>query len=560
MARELILFLGAAIVLALPGVLLATIFGLGGRFLDRCTHGCCIGFALAICLGSICSEFNLRLFFPLWIGIGLLVLIFTLVRGAKPIIPVRSIELWTIAVIVVVAATRFAVALPRITPPTGDPAVFLVLAEKIQIAQHAAADWQPFDAASVTYPAGGAVLIALMSSISRLPLYTIYKDLQPLLGVLATAQIALFTRRLTKDDRAPLFAAFAFGMWAGVGSIDLLTGGGFAIELGMLLLVAALSAWLEDAHRFVRAAATCLFYAAMILSHHHTQLAGSAVVGVIFIWMIFRPATRREAQWLAISVLAAAILDGFFLVPFAAKIVSLKQTNALYSEPPAHLLWFIRRMGYAYLLAAAVGIIFWLGHRDRCHPAAFLSVLAVVGVFVLCEYILPQFVPARDKHHWTPFSPSHFLADLMFFLAPFAGIAISRVRLPNFAVLIAMLLIAASQRQIWRDLAEADDVGRDYVQACQWIRGNTSADSFVLEGDWGMYFSWRRGPRFRLPDSEQRDQRQSIADHIAFIVAGKTPPDSPQMEIVRIDQDGSSKLPVLWRSPSGLAVVRAFPK
>jgi hypothetical protein len=272
---------------------------------------------------------------------------------------------------------------------------------------------------------------------------------------------------------------------------------------------------------------------------------------------------RKEASLLIVSVLAAQALDVFFLIQFIARAGTISQTNALYSEPPLWLLWYVRRIGYAYLLAAAVGFFFWV-KVQRYRSSAICCLLAAGALFIVCEYILPHWVPRRDRFHWTPFSPSHFLADLVFFLAPFAGLAVStvqeRLRLPSAAVLIVMLAVSASQIEIWQDLIKSPDVGRDYVRACRWIRDHTSSDSFVMEGDWGTYLSWRRGIKFRLPDSEQRVAEQSTAQHIANILDGKTAPDSPEMKIVQIDPEGTSKLRVLWRSSSGLSVVQVWPK
>jgi hypothetical protein len=54
--------------------------------------------------------------------------------------------------------------------------------------------------------------------------------------------------------------------------------------------------------------------------------------------------------------------------------------------------------------------------------------------------------------------------------------------------------------------------------------------------------------------------RPSIEQHVADIMDGRTAPDSPEMKIVRIDPDGTAKLPVLWRSTGGLTVVQVWPK
>ena len=66
MVWELGCFLLAALVIMLPGVLLAGWLGLGESLVERASHGGVLGLAAACYLGSLVSHFDLRWFFPVW--------------------------------------------------------------------------------------------------------------------------------------------------------------------------------------------------------------------------------------------------------------------------------------------------------------------------------------------------------------------------------------------------------------------------------------------------------------------------------------------------------------
>src|SRR5208282_3184208 len=91
-----------------------------------------------------------------------------------------SIEAWAGLVILLVGVTRFAALLPQTFPRGWDPSFHMILAEKIRLTHHAIDDWSPFETAELNYPTGSHVLIVLISSLSKLPLQIVFKDLIPL--------------------------------------------------------------------------------------------------------------------------------------------------------------------------------------------------------------------------------------------------------------------------------------------------------------------------------------------------------------------------------------------
>jgi hypothetical protein len=506
MALELLRFLfGAALVLA-PGVMLAEALHLGTTRLARWTHGSTLGLAAAIYLASAIGHFDLNWFYPLWLALAMVSLtVFLMSRrtGGEN----SLIDRWMLPVLLIVAASRYALTFGRIVPEGVDPPVFLLLAKKIQVTHHAISDWRPFATAPLTYPTGGHALVAVLSSLSGLPLHTVFKNLIPLLGVLMTAQVYVFARRVTQNARAGLYAAAAYGWWAGDGSINFFGWGGLPNELALLLFLAMLSANLEHAPRLVRWAAASVLYAAVILVHHHTLLASGGVILALVLWMWPAPATRPAAALLALSVLAAAALDLFFLLPYAAKAATLSSTNVFHSEWRLNLWYSLENTGLPFVLTAAAGIALCArGRWARLHPAALVACAALLVMFIACEYVLPIWLSPHWRFQSTVFSPSHFLNDIVCFLAVFAGAAVAvvqdKLNLSTRAVLPAMMAVAASRLDSWRAMAAKTDLSPDYVRACQWIEINTPpATVFLADDNWGLYFAWRRSPWFQLPDS-----------------------------------------------------------
>jgi hypothetical protein len=462
MALELVRFFFAAAVIMAPGVWLAAVLGLGETRLARWTHGSCLGIALAIYLASAVSYFDLRWFYPLWIAGGLILLAMAWRRPVAPETD-RSVTGWMILVLLIVAATRYAVAVGRIAPEGVDPPIFLILAKKIQLTHHAIFDWLPFETARLNYPTGGHVLVAVLSSISGIPLHTVFTDLIPLLGVLMTAEVFVFTRRVTGDAAAGIYAALAYGMWAGDGSISFFIWGGLPNELAMLLFLATLSAWLERSPWRVRLIAASLLYAAVILTHHHTLLASGGVIAVVVAWMALRRANRADALLLALSALTASLLDIYFLAPALAKVATLPSTNVFHSEWRLNPWQSIQNTGLVFVAAAAAGIAFRARRpRTKIHPAAACACVALGGMFVACEYVLPIWLSPHWRFPTTVFSPSHFLNDIVCFLAVFAGTAVALVQrelgLARSSVVVMMLIAAVSQIDIWRSMAGGGDL------------------------------------------------------------------------------------------------------
>jgi hypothetical protein len=572
MILELSRLLGGTLVLMIPGILLAAALRLGRGRLERATYGSSLGLALAVYLASLLSHFNLRWFYPVWIALSLVsLLIYFAARRRRQIDSPRAAggSGPIFFILFLVAATRFAAALPQSLPRGDfDPTFHMILAKKIQITQHAISDWRPFENVSLNYPTGGHVLIVIVAAVSGLPLTTVFKDLIPLLGVLSTAQVFVFAKNAVADDWAALGAAGAYGLWADGGSINYYNWGGLPNELAMLFFLAMLSLWLEPGlPNRARIGAMALLYAAVILVHHHVMIASGAILVVLIAWERLRPTKPGSSRSLVIAILFAAILAGFFLLPYAARLATLHSTGVLRGgEPIVTPKMILQSLGYAFALFTAAGIYMWFAqHRWRGHPTVPCACAALLGMFVLCEYVWPVVQINRGLPPTNAFTPSRFLADMNYFLAAFAGIALASVvqtlNLPRASLIVLLMIGGLTEITQWREQFTPVNVPRGFVHAADWIQHNTPSSTIVLNlQNWTSYLTWRRSAQTPLPISEPLDGVVPQWRRVPLIISGDIPPDSPDQTIVEIisarDYAGQR---ILWQDGSGIMVVQLWP-
>lgn len=580
MAAELICFLAGSLTLLLPGIWLAGWAGVGQSIVEYCAYGSTLGLALAVYLASLVSHFNLEWFYPIWAAVALIGLIGWFTKGrARPSSRVDGHwEGWLLVILLVVGISRFWFVLPELLPEGWDPAFHMILARKIQLTQHAIGDWKPFADIPLNYPTGSHLLIVILSAITRLPLPTVFKDLIPFLGVLTTAQIYLLGRRMTGSAQIGFYSATAYGLWAWGGSIDYFHWGGLPNQLGMLLFLPVLSLWLDDrpipAERRICVVLMALLYAAVVLVHHHVMIVSGAILLVALIGQMIRPTSPGSWKILALGLIGAAVLDSFYLLPYALKASTIGSTRMMQlSERMLDAAELPASIGYLMCATAAIGIGLWMRRRFRCHPLAISAVLTLAGLFIGCEYIWPLLRWARGLGTATIFTPSRFLSDANYFLVFFAALPVAwaqkRWRLPTIRLFGLMLLGGLTQIGRWMDAPRGQDAmpNEGFIQACQWVAGHTSPSTIVVNLDqpmntraWAPYLTWRRCAYVPIPASEPVLDMNAVVDHANQIMNGSIPPDAPDMRIVRlVSQDKPHFGEVLWFDAAGDLVVQLWP-
>ena len=166
------------------------------------------------------------------------------IRRAHPAAatPLDHPAAWLAVLLVLVAVSRYAVAVQTTLPPGWDPTFHLLLASRIQESGQIIHDWRPFADAALNYPTASHTLLAVLSNTSQLDLHVVFRLIVPALGVLTTAAMYLFATRATGSPPIGLASAVAYGLWAWWGSIDYYRWGGLPNELGMLLFMASMAA------------------------------------------------------------------------------------------------------------------------------------------------------------------------------------------------------------------------------------------------------------------------------------------------------------------------------
>jgi uncharacterized membrane protein len=564
MAMELIRFLAGVLVLIVPGICVARALSLGNNFLERFANGSALGLAFAVYLASAVSYFDLRWFYPLWIVLGILAVVVSLRSRPKNN---TDGQVWMWLILCLVACTRFAVALPMTLPAgTFDPTFHLILARKIQITHHAINDWSPFANVQLNYPTGSHVLVVILAAFCRLPLETTYKNLIPFLGVLTTAQVYVFSRRITGNLVLAIYSAGIYGLWAWYGSIDYFRWGGLPNELAMLLFLAMLSLWLDHSRRsFVPMA---VLYASAVLAHHHVMVVSGALIAAIALWQELRHKDASSWKTLIGPVLVALGLAAFFLFPFAMRMTTFHSTGMVNDSEPqlpfSELPW---DFGYVVLPLALAGIVLCLTRVARCHSVLGVGSFALVILFVVGEDIIPLIMVALDRTAFTFFTPSRFLADLNYFLPIFAAIALGSIQqklhLPIWIVMLFIFIAPAADFVQWKHLISSKIPPSGFIQACQWIQQNTPPDTIVDNTPgWTTYLTWRRAATMQIPVSEPAADFHPQFQRIPLILSGRIPPDRPGMIIVAIREPASyTGGKILWQDPSsGALVVQEWPK
>ncbi len=570
--NEIAAFLGASLVLAIPGVLAVAVAAPRLRVGEHWSIGASTGLAAAAVAAVAIGHSSLRFFAPFWaLCFAATALAWWLRRGGGPRSAAprgrHAIGAWLGAVLLLVAVTRFWVASLHVLPPGGDPAFHLLLARKIALAQGMIFDWKPFQPVSLNYPVGSHFLVVLLSELGHLPLHGAFRLLCPLLGVLQTALVFHFTARATRHDEIALYAALVFGLWADYGSIGYYGWGGLPNQLGMCFLLALLTLLLEPRPSIGERAVMSVLLAGIAVCHHHVMVVSAFILATlaVFEWL------RRpdEARHLAIFEAAggAVVLAGIYLVPYAWKVTTLGSTyvfrfEEMFFDPRA----IARSLGWAFAACTSIGLALSLAdRRGRFDPVLRGAVVVLAVLFVLCEYVYRWLALRLLGHDYVAFTPSRFLTDLACFFAAYAGFALLRLREligRRTPVVLAALAVSLTLAPRWRELA-APTLPDGYLEAGEWIRTHTSADTIVMNTEpWTSYVTWRRNPAAPLPVSEPLAQTVAVGQEAQEILAGVRPPSSPAMKLVGIVPESrvAPGMRVLWRHPAGLVVVQVFPK
>jgi len=533
--------------------------------LDRWIWAGLAGLGAAIYLAVAASYAQLYLFFPLWIAAAAAAVV-AWVRSPRRAALTGPIDRTALLVFVVCAVPRFVVAAAHELPPGWDPTFHLVLARKILTTAHAIHDWAPFEDIALNYPTGSHTLVAVFAAATRLPLHTVFNWLEPLLGTLTVAAVFLFAAATTRNREVARYAAAAYGLLANWGGLDYYRWGGLPNLTAMVLLLGALTLAAE-APPFPRSNQVLFggFVASMALAHHHVMLAAGAIL-IVLLAADTIGGVRERRRGVVFGLVVAALLSAAFLIPYALKIWDIGKTSALDVENPIALADWLPYLGPALVWLAAGGILVAATSRAATRPngVAWSMLAALFGAFIVLEYVVRGLTAHGRGPGVLAFTPSRFLTDGVYVLAVFAGWGVwwvrSHLRFRSAAALAltVVLLLGLTQSSRWRHLFTIPTVPAPMWEAYTWVDAHTPPDTLVLaRGRWSVYGTWRRTLETSVPASEPSVADTAKQRMMQELLAGGRPADAGDAEVVAIRDTGPGpNEQVLWRHPSGVAVVR----
>lgn len=541
---DILRFLVPALALIVPGVVGWTLLFPQKPASERWTLGAAGGLAASVYLAFALSYIRLSLFWPAWAVLTAATLALWLrQRPRAPLVGMpRSAHVWLGIILLLVAVSRFWVALGHYLPPGWDPSFHLLLAKKLLVTGRMIDNWEPFEQIPLNYPLGSHLLVVNLARLSGLPLHTVFNLLIPFLGVVSTALIYALSLELSKSERVAVQAALAYGLWAVYGSIDYYRWGGLPNCLGMLFVVALLTLLAAEEWSRKHTALLSLFFVAVFFTHHHVMLAAGATLAALFAYYLLfeRRAGRHIA--IALGLTGSALLGCFYIVPYALKARSIHDTGVLvFWEEFYNLHMILARVGVVLAVLAAAGFVWYLCRRERWRAAPVLLVTSgtLLALFVLFEYAYRYRIAHLYGHDVAAFTPSRFLTDLVYFLSIFAGYAMAQLgrtlRAPMGAVVLVGIGLAFTNKSVWLEMRHPDLDPRLW-QAYRWVDENTPPDTIVLTGEpWAPYGCWRRTLLTPIPISEPQSAQTQKFHMARALEAGRLPAEARPCKLVRID-------------------------
>lgn len=368
-------------------------------------------------------------------------------------------------------------------------------------------------------------------------------------------------------------AALVFGFCPICGSLGYHAWGGAPNMLAMTFFLAITTTISACRLGLVTACIVGALFAALSIVHNHVMIStGVVLVGLTAFW-IFRKRHRSQAPWLVVAGLAALLLGSRHYFALLSRTSSLGKTDILKFKEPLFTTWvLVESLGYLFILILAIGLgrVTVLAMRKQANAfqirrwqGLHVTVIALITCFVAGGYLYRWYARVQHGQDWVAFTPSRFLTNAIPFLCVYAAQVPLwlTARFGKETPMYAMLILAGIGGNwfAWKGALQIPDMPKDELSAMQYIERNTPEHAIVLtENQWAPYLCNRRTMRTPLPITElYRGKPESHAQ----VVRGLKDPKSmeaTQLFLVVIGAPEAIRLPgeVLWRGPSGLAVLR----
>jgi hypothetical protein len=542
------------------------------RTLEALIDNICFGYAFSFALLFVTAQLRLWLFVPVWAAGVLLCIVDALRRRREPaatglrprmrIGPEGWIVLGSSAFYLVLRCLPFIV---RRLPIGWDAYFHMTISESILARGRAVHDWMPYENIPLNYPIGSHLLLALTQWISGVRPHQFFELMVVLFTLLSGLQLFSLGARATKDRQVGCYAALTYLFLGDLGSLDYALWSGLPNLIGMYLFLGLLSALTIDEPSRKRAAGVfAVYFLAACFVHHHVMVTAGLCLG----WtaaVSFVLGDRERAQRIVTGLVASALIGSPYFVMYVLRTVGLRNTGiGEYMENMADAWGIAQDVGLGFTAAALAGVYLYFRNREQVSSIVVQPLVAMLGLYVLVEFVVRTASIVLFQHEISPFTPSRWITDAVTLLSIFAGIFFRTMqgtressRYPIAAIIVTGLFVF--NRTAYRDTFN-QEVGRERRATYEWIRTHASPTAVLLDGDLhATYLTRRMSSGFPLPTSEYSalaSNRQLLED----IAAGRQPPERADRQVLAVVDPGAPAPPgpVLFEHPSGIRVVERF--
>jgi hypothetical protein len=332
---------------------------------------------------------------------------------------------------------------------------------------------------------------------------------------------------------------------------------------------------------------------AIPLAHNHVMLTTVLLLGVYGAYLLLRlvlarqPEARQELlrsiRRLLLIAAVALVTVAYYAVPYALRAREIQDSSVLryFDHNPGiifadngWLLWVLVLAGVGMLLAGRA----WRRGGLLRNPALEFATVASTALLTafICGYYVYRAYSLRVYHMpYTAFTPTRFLTDLTYFMAPFAGLTLDAIwrataRLPgllkrvgSFGALsgglarggiVLVLLVTAGVTLLAQFQPGAGTLSPGESAAFAWVRAYTPENTLVVNLDqnsrWAPYFTRREVAYTPVPVSEFSfgyvAEKHYLVNRVRALLADKSAP-----HVVAVASAGSA-LPALQGRPVAL--------
>jgi hypothetical protein len=531
----------------------------------------CLGYAISFGLLFATAQLRLWLFVPLWIAglLGCAVTELRRRRAATHALPLRP-SVGTAGFIllgssVIYLGLRCLPLIVRRLPIGWDAYFHMTISESILERGRAVHDWLPFENIPLNYPIGSHLLLALTQRLTGVRPHQFFELMLVLFTLLSGLQVYALATRATRDEQIGCYSALTYLFLGNFGSLQYALWSGLPNLIGMYLLLGLLSALTTEEPSRARATAVfVVYFLAACFVHHHVMVTAGLCLG----WtaaVLFVLGDRALAQRILRGLVASALIGSPYFAMYLLRTVGLAHTGiGDFMDDMVDAPRIAQDVGLGFAACVLAGGYLYFRNGQQVSQIVLQPLIAMLGLYVLVEFVLRTASIVLFQHEIAPFTPSRWITDAVALLSVFGGIffrSMQGTRESNRYCIAALIITGffVFNRGTYRATFDREvPEARQAIYA--WIRTHAPGDAVLIDPDLhATYLTRRMSSSFPLPTSEYSalaTNRQLLED----IASGRQPPDRAERPVWAVVDAGASAPAgaVLFEHPSGLRVVERF--